>query len=362
MLALAGLGVWLFWPGPDLRRGSVEVGDAVDVASRRPASYRIDYRVESRAGGTLVVSTERVWVRRPFEARVEVRAGGRRLSLTVHSLGRLKLDRATFGVAPAPASPDRRPDAYLLDAVEAGYAEARESRRVAGRTCRIFRTWGPASGPLEKVGTAAPEHRDQCFDEAGLLVEDVTFDDGALVNRRVAMRVTEAPPVDDELFETGEPSAPVRQGGGSARKLRAGSRPPGAFWEVPRAPDAFEYQGRYTVIPPQTGFDDPVERGRVVAFTSDIWVDGADAIVLEQGASLSGPAPFARAPQGIDLRFGELGRGQLVYNPTSAEVRVLLGGGRFVRVFGTVRPSVLIDVARSLEEVEGGEIVFEDDA
>jgi hypothetical protein len=39
---------------------------------------------------------------------------------------------------------------------------------------------------------------------------------------------------------------------------------------------------------------------------------------------------------------------------------VRLKGGRFVRVIGTVEPSRLLAVARSLEKVSGGNLVYLD--
>jgi hypothetical protein len=139
------------------------------------------------------------------------------------------------------------------------------------------------------------------------------------------------------------------------------SRPPGEFWEFERPPKGFEHHGRYAVVPPQTGFDDPRQRQQLIAFTSDVWVDGVDAIVVEQGATLGGTAPFVADPNGVNLRFGSLGRGQLVYGLISTEVRVLKEGGKFVRVTGTVAPSRLVAAAGSLQKKAGGELVYLDE-
>lgn len=368
LAALVGIGVWVFWPGPDLRAGSEVVADGpASIAARTPSSYRIVYRDESRAGGELVVSTQTVSVRRPFEARVEARSGpppgGKRVALTANAFARVKTERVVLATPPGPAPPDRRPDAFFAEAEKAGYAEQREARRVAGRRCRVYRLAGePAAPTLAPVAEAKDEYTEVCIDEAGIVLEEVIFFEGKLLSRRVAERVFEEPELSDDLFAVGDPSLDVRQGGGSVRELAADSRPPEKFWEPVAPPKGFEHMGRFTVVPPQTGFDDPSQRNRLVAFTSDVWIDGNNIVVLEQGSTLGGTEPFGADPHARRVRVGALGRGELVYSFTSTQVRVRLEGGRFVRVFGTVPPSRLLAVARSLEEKEGGSLVFTDDA
>lgn len=366
-LALAGVLVYVFWPGPDLREGSEPLGDArVRVASRTLSSYGIVYRVESRAGGAVVVSTDRLVVRRPFEARSQNRSGpppgGKEQSETVNALTRLKTGRLTLAVPPAPASLDRRPDAFFPEVVKAGYASEREVRRVAGRRCRIYRMAGDAGAlSLAKAEKATDTYNEVCVDEAGLVLEEIGVTDGKLLTRRLAVEVDEDPDIEDGSFDPGEPSLEVRQGGGAVRQLTPDSPAPGTFWELGAPPEGFEHRGRYSVVPPQTGFDDPTQRQRLIAFASDVWVDGVDVLIVEQGATLGGTAPFAEDPNAQRVRVGELGRGELVYGFASTEVRVLRDGGRFVRVFGTLAPSRLLAAARSLEEKEGGTLVFLDE-
>jgi hypothetical protein len=363
-LVVVGVVMYLVRPSEDLRAGSVEVGEArVEVGDRIPRSYRIVYRSESRAGDDVVVNIEDVLVRRPFEARSVSRGvSGESRTTTVNAFARLVNDRTTLAMGPSPAPLDRRPDVFLRAAVEAGYAEQREARRVARRQCRIFRMAGsPAEPSLERVSEAGDTYSEICVDGAGLVLEELNVTDGKMLTRRIATRIDLDPDVPKEAFDAGEPSLGVRQGGGSVRQMEPDSRPPGTFWELDDEPDGFEHRGRYVVVPPQTGFDDPTQRSNLVAFTSDVWVDGPDALVIEQGATLGGSEPFAE-DLGADLvDAGELGDVEVVYGYLSVEVRALLGGGRFIRIFGTLPPDELIEIAKDMREEEGGTIEFVDE-
>jgi hypothetical protein len=192
------------------------------------------------------------------------------------------------------------------------------------------------------------------------VLEEVDFADGKLLNRRVTVEVEENARMPDRFFRTGKPEANVRQGGGSVRRVDPDSRPPGTFWEPSKGPVGFRRVGRYAVIPPQAGFGDPAQRSGIIAFTSDVWRHGIDVIVIEQGATLGGSAPFSRDPDARRVRVGALGRGEILYRLRPSEVRVLLKAGRFVRVVGTLTPSRLLAIARSLEKKPGGELVYLD--
>ncbi len=362
--ALAGVVVYVLWPGPDLRKGSEELGAGmVRVTERTPDSYRIVYRLESRAGDELVVSTERVWVRRPFESRIEAWTGRppgtKRTSTTVNAFARIKFNQATFAVAPAPAPQDRRVEDVLSEAERAGYVDVRERRRVAGRTCSVHRIAGEGgSGSLERLESEPKTYTDICLDEAGLALEEASVVDGKLLTRRLAVEVDETPKLTDRLFRAGDPEMKVRQGGGSVLEVDPESRPPGTFWELRDEPRGFERKGRYAVIPPQAGFDDPTQQPGIITFIADVWVRGIDVVVIEQGGTLGGRDPFAKDRNAREVRVGDLGRGEVLYGLRTSEVRVLRKGGKFVRVVGTLEPSRLLTLARSLEERPGGELVY----
>lgn len=369
VIVVVGAGALLFRDGDDPRAGSELLDPGpVAVATRTPETYRIVYRVESRAAEAYVASTDRLTIRRPFQARVEAATGpppGEEvLSTTVNAFARLRSGDTTLAVPPGPAPPDRRTKAFLEEALEHGYAVEAERRRVADRICRVYRLGGDAgaSSLARVVDTEAADRTDVCIDEAGLVLEDVTFAAGEVLSRKVAVEVSEDVDVDDEAFAAGEASMSAREGGGSVREVTADSRPPEAtFWELEEVPDGFEHMGRYSVVPPQTGFDDPLRRGAIVTSMSDVWVRGADAIVVEQGGTLEGKRPFEDDPNARRVDLGELGEGEVRYSLRASEVRVLTGGGRFLRVGGTLRPSQLLEIARSLEPTGGGTLTFPDE-
>ncbi len=363
IVIIAGLVAYFLRPGPDLRAGSVELPPgSLEVGARRPSSYRVVYRIESRAGGETVVSTERMWVRRPFESRVESWTGEppgrRRTNVTIGNFARLKVGNGVFATPPAPAPQDYRPGAVLEEAGAEGYVDARERRRVADRVCRVYRHAGDAGSAMLTRLAEAEDYSETCFDAAGIALEEVSTIDGKPLLRRVAVEVEEEPDIPRRFFRTGDPELSVRQGGGSVREVDKTSRNEGTFWELAGSPEGFEHTGRYASIPPQTGFDDPTQRSGIIAFTSDVFRGGIDTFVIEQGATLGGAAPFQEDPDARRVRAGDLGRAELLYGLRSSEVRVLRKGGRFIRVIGTISPSRLLAVARSLEEKEGGTLRY----
>jgi hypothetical protein len=367
LVIAGGVAGWVLRPGPNLREGSEPLtSESVRVASHTPDAYRIVYRTEARAGGDLVVGTQRVWVKRPFEARVESWTGAppgrKRTSATINAFGRLKIGDAVFAIPPGPAPQDKRIERSLDEISSAGYLERRELRRVMGRNCRVYRAGGEGgSGTLERLKDDDETYTDLCLDAAGLVLEEVGYSDGKLLNRSIAVAVDETPSVPDRLFRTGDPKLTARQGGGSVRAVDPASRPPGDFWEASSGLRGFEREGRYAVIPPQSGFDDPTMRSGLIAFTSDVWVDDLDVVVVEQGSTLGGSDPFGDDPNAKRVRVGALGRGELLYGLRTSEVRVRFKGGKFVRVVGTVEPSRLLAIAARLEKRPGGELVYLDD-
>ena len=79
-----------------------------------------------------------------------------------------------------------------------------------------------------------------------------------------------------------------------------------------------------------------------------------DVLVIDQGASRGGNEPFAEDPNARVVGAGDLGRAELIYSLRASQVRALTGGPRFVRVRGTLAPSRLLAIARSLEATKGG--------
>jgi hypothetical protein len=101
-----------------------------------------------------------------------------------------------------------------------------------------------------------------------------------------------------------------------------------------------------------------MQRSSIIASVDDVWVDGADVLIVEQGGTLGGGEPFSADKNARSVHAGPLGDGELAYTLRSSEVRVRTGGGRFVIVEGTLSPSRLLAVARSLVKTNGGALTF----
>ena len=346
LFAVIAAAAWLARPRPDPRAGSEVVrGATVDVGRRTPDRYRIAYRTEVRSDGEVTESRSTVIVDRPFASRAGV---------SVDSFGRHAERQTSFWMPPGPSAADRRPDAVLDDATREGYVDPREVRRVAGRLCRVFRAGASSISPSLPPLDHADELTDVCVDEAGLVLEEVSFGASEEITRR-----TIATSVDEHPRLAGSIKAPKPHGDprqvGSLLELEPDSRLPGdEFWELRDPPDGFERRGRYSVVPAgQPGFSDPTARSTVITFVAEVWTRGPDVLVIEQGAT-QGAEPFTTDPNARRVEAGTLGKGELRYSMLASEVRFLTGGTRFVRVRGTVSPSAPLDVADDLRAVAGG--------
>ena len=355
---------------PQLDRvGSEEVEDGAPLAvGDVPATYRITYRVRLPGAEP---TTEVVTVRRPFESRVEVHSGARPAgdptSVQESSFGMLAVASATQEpavtvVGPAVASPDLRFDVALPAALEHGLLEPRERRRVAGRTCQVYRA-GTSVTAGQLVAPSDEEHADACFDADGLLLEEWWITEGRTVRQRVAVAVETGVRVDDSIFELPrEPTVPADEGGGGMRQLAAGSAPPGEFFEVDAPPDGMSYRGRFAVVPTQPHqFVDPARQGEILATTADVWVRGPDFVAVDQGGTLGSSEVYAPDPDLPHVPVGALGEAELHVRLDRIEVRIHLSGNRFVRLYGTVPMEDLLAVARSLRRTEGSGIEFAGD-
>jgi hypothetical protein len=75
--------------------------------------------------------------------------------------------------------------------------------------------------------------------------------------------------------------------------------------------------------------------------------------VIDQDPSLTAVASQESRPM-RDIDIGPLGRGKLIIDARMSEVRALTDEGSLVRVFGTVKPSELIRLARTLQPAQTG--------
>lgn len=353
-------------PGAETR--PVPADDAFSIEQHR-GPYRIVYRVEDPSGDA-GVQTERVWVRSPFESRSETAAGappgGEVVSVQIATVDRLRFggrdDAATVARVPGLAPAAVRVAVILDEAEDAGLVEAREQRVVADRRCQVYRSGTLlGSGPLEPITDDG--HADSCVDEDGLVLEETLVVDGEAVVRRVAVEV-ELGDVDADLFDPGEISATVEQGGGAATPADPASAPEGPFHRLPadEIPEGFELQGRFSVIPPQPErFSDPLLGDQIVAGVADVYVDGrGDAFVVYQGGTFGRVDAFAPEPTAEVVRHPTFGRGELLLSAAGTELRFALDDGRFVHVVGTIEPDRLERIAGALEEIQGTGLVLLD--
>ncbi len=336
-----------------------------------PASYTVEYRLEERVADGIRVSTERLAVRRPFDARLQTLAGpppgGKVIATNVWTLGRSSsvqgdAEPLVSDQPPQPAGGDIRLAPVLPAALRNELVELRERRQVLGRTCEVLRSGSRLVSADLKGQTGRKNYVDTCVDSDGLVLEEVQTRDSRRDLRRVAVRVNRRATIDDAAFTIAKAGLDVRSGGGSTRRIDPASSPPGDFWQLDAPPAGFTLAGRYSVVPPQPeNFTDPLREGFRRAGVSDLYVRGVDVVVVDRGGTLRGESPWATESGYPAIDLGAVGRGEIVLTPRWAEVRALTGSGRYVRLFGTLPPDDLAAIARTLRKVPGTELKFLDD-
>lgn len=347
-------------PLPD-RAGRLKIDD-------EPASYRIVYRVETYFGDDPVVTRDELAIRRPFDGRTRKLsgpdAGDEVRSEQIGVLGRLfvpkapSADEALLETGPSIAPSDLRIAPVLDDLVAAGRAERREWREVADEPCQVVRFGGPVS-----AGTVAArlepddEYADVCVSERGLVFEELWVVEGLVQRRRLAVEVDADTAVPGSVFapasETSVKPLPVEKGGGSFRRVDDASAYAAPFW-VADAPPLGTYRGRWAVV--EAAANDPNDeetQERRVGSVADVWSDGVDVVIVEQGSTAGGVSPFELG-DGPRIVVDGLGEGEIVFDLRTSEVRFRRPGGYFLRVRGTAGAEQLGAVARSLRRTEGG--------
>ena len=353
--------------GPESRSAPRD-GDQDFTIEQHAGPYRIVYLLQDPSG-EIADETDRIWVRPPFESRLETAQGeppgGDTVSIQIGTVDRLRIggvdDALTIARVPALAPSTIRIVPVLDAALESGMLEERGEREVIGRPCRVFRsgtTFG--AGPLKPI--SREEHADTCVDSDGLILEETLFTYGEPILRRVAVEVDLEPDVDDDLFDAGAISAPVDKGGGATTRAEPDSAPEGPFHVLPdeAVPDGFEHVGRYSVIPPQPErFADESQREGIIAGVADVHRDDrGDVFVVYQGATLGGVEAFPPVPFAERVETTGFGEGELLLSALGSEVRFVTGAGRFVHVFGTLGPDELVGIAEDLEETTGTGLVL----
>lgn len=364
LLIAGGFGALAFvswWTGREnLREGSrvVSRGGPALAIGKIPTTYHAVYRVENRAGRELVVTTEKMWVRRPFSSRIEswrgAPPGSRRLTVRHSSFGVLtnvgeRSAPLNITVPPSLASGDVRVDAALAEAVRDKTVWRRERREVYGRLCQVYRAGGPVfAGDLTPYEPGAGEFADVCVDRNGIVLEEAWTSRGRLIQRRVATELEVDEPINPELLKI---DVPEQEGieRGAVERLRPG--PGTGLWVLDGLPKGFELLGRYgVVISPSTiprfgQLEPPV----APVSTSDVYVRGPDLLVIDQDPSLHVlTSRDSRRERAIELENFE--EAKLIVDARMSEVRGQDPDGSIVRVYGTLPPSLLVDLARTLRQ------------
>ena len=334
---------------------------------RTPAAWHIVYRLEQHGGDEVTIRTDKVWVRRPFESRLETWSGPppgeKQQFVQVGSLGRrgsqsTGAERLVLQLPPNAPPSDIRALPIVDTALAEGLLDRREVRQVAGRRCQVYRSGALLSAPTITEPTPGT-YADSCIDEAGLVLEESLVEGSQLLMRRIAVEVDERPDLEGISFEMpeGEP-VPVDKGGGVVQPLTLDSRPPGEFFELPAPPTGYSHRGRFTVIPPQPeNFSDFAREGFIFGGVTDVYERESDFVVIDQWATLRGEELPAGPPSFETVRVELLGEGGLALSGSGSELRFELPGGRFVRLRGPVEPNELTRIARELVRVEGGTLV-----
>jgi hypothetical protein len=342
---------------------------ATDLSiSNAPATYHLTYKVDTTGAEGVSTSTEDVTVQRPFNGIVVAKAGappGSTEQWRAVSNFALYSDTTAGGsptvqhAVPQPALGDFRLDATLQDLVTAGTFAPREVRQVLGRQCQVYRT----GEPLESFGTQAPtatDYTDACIDNAGLMLEEVSVQSGALAERIIATAVDTPATINNDTFTvTGTPET-VAQGGTDITQIDASTPPLAGYWVLDAPPPGYTLMGRYHLVTQaqDTSASDPeattttTEAGQAPP-TSDSWADvyvsGNNMIVITQG---TGSEPDTQTSGGVTGDVGALGSTTAVANLTGSELvaHPTETGTYYIHVTGTVPLATIQQVASSLHK------------
>ncbi|MBI2168624.1 MAG: hypothetical protein HYU28_03860 [Actinobacteria bacterium] len=329
-----------------------------------PDAYRVVYLVEALSAGGAAPSTEDVLVRRPFEGRVEIRAGeppgGEVLSVVVSGFARQERRSGSnpgvaFVVEPGPPSGDTRLDGALDGALDRDTLTFQDERRtVLGRRCAVYRV-----DVRSPSGRFEGDARDLCIDAAGFVLAEEYRSGGTVRRRRTAVEVDVSPTIGGNAFAITGAAVPLRDGGGALRELTPDSRVEDAtVYELPADPEGFRPLGRYAISPASPVGDTGIIPSGVRAVgVLDVWQRGPDFVAVFNGGTDDKADPFLDDPSARAVDLGPIGEGETALSLAGGEVRVDLGEGRFVRVFGTVSIDRLVALARELEPKTSGQII-----
>lgn len=289
--------------------------------SSSPAAYTAQYRLDSYdEKGKATTTTQDYTIRRPFDAKIVAKIGappgGTENFSIIGTLGLYSQTSAgsaanvTHG-APQTALGDYRFDGALTDLVAQGLFVARERREVLGRECQVYRT-GQSLETFSVAGPAEDSYSDVCIDSSGLVLEEVSVLANKVSERRIATKVdVAAKPADSVFAITGTPST-IAAGGQEFNSISSTTVPTTGYWLLDEPPAGYTLQGRYVLRVPAASSDTAAtttttagQEPPVTESYVDVYVDGENAILIEQGPTAAEPSTVATS--GAEVDAGALG-------------------------------------------------------
>ena len=330
--------------GPSRELRAARVGGARGrlPITAAPAAYHAVYRAEVYKESAVTVSTEEVWVRRPFDGRVTIHEG--------ESPGTAKQfeGRSTFGVfanytegqgaqvagdAPTVALGDIRVAASLDYLVAEGLFVPGDRRRALGQECQTYRTGSPLQG-LKITAPTTTDYVDVCLSNTGLILEEVAIVEDKVTQRLTAVSLEIDPGLDPASFVIDGERVSADQGGAEVTEVDRSVAPSAGYWALDAPPEGFSHRGRYLVAGQQSSH-------------VDVYVRGVDIVTVRQGAPAAEPELTNIGP-GREFDVGALGTSQMLLRSTGPTLVAHPGGEAFVHVASTLAPSELQAIAAGL--------------
>lgn len=315
------------------------------------SSYRVTYRTESMAGGPTIVTTEEITIRRPFESLNRSWTGEgakKKFSSEVRTSGTLQstaYDKdAPFVLSLVPGSPpgDMRLDVVLDDLVRRGVVVPGKEKTVNGRKCVVLKTKDPIIGSVLEAPNSE-DHTDNCVDEHGIVVEERWWLSKKLTRVRTLTDLDLAPTVTDADFKVTGTPVDLASGGSS---IAPNDKPLAKFLAVD-LPSRFKLTSTYQYLVGQPPRNKVPQQPLIRAI--DVWTDGNDFIVFEQGQSPQGGGGLPSSMGLVEIPILEqAGVSVTIYG---SEVFGNYDAIRLVRLRGSVRPEDLVDIAKTMHTI-----------
>jgi hypothetical protein len=346
----------------NVREGSklVATGDVLEQ-SHVPETYRAEFRVENHAGSDLTTTIEKIWVRRPFSSRVETWKDGKMLSVRHSAFGVLTSESPgssaplNIAVPPSLSGGDLRIDVALPEALKAKTIIRRERREVYGRQCQVYRSGGPVlAGDIETYKPREGTYADFCVDRNGIVLEEFWMDKDRLLRRRVATGLDVDVSIPDKTFAITAPENPDIHRGAVERIPKEPPTGEGLpLWTLPKTPKGWDSLGRYAVIISDQAYPrmNILTPSVAPASTSDVYLRGPDFFVVDQDPSLGALINLEKRIS-RDVQVGDLEEAKLIIDGRMNEVRGKTPDGSYIRIFGTLPTSDLLELADDLRPLE----------